>query len=190
MLPFFANLDAMNYDQNVDILYSAREPYKLKGISYSFIDESEYCEPVTLDEFKDYAGIDWQIDDFLVSKLLTSARVTTEKYLNKSLGVRTVRFKAQECYENYALSWVPVEEVITEGFTVFSDLLVEGGENIQVDFKTNASLVNEAIKEAIMMKAMDSYNNRTRYLSRYRETGQLVDRWKELLKDYRKPVYP
>lgn len=190
MLPFFANLDVMNYDQNADILYSVRPPYKLKGISYQFTDETNYCEPVSLDEFKDYAGIDWQIDDFLVAKLLTSARVATEKYLLKSLGVRTVVFKAQECYENYELSWGPVEEVITEGFTVFSGLLVEGGENIEVEFITNASFVNESIKEAIMMKAMDSFNNRGRYLSRYRETGQLVDRWRELLKPYRKMVYP
>lgn len=180
----------MNYDQNADILYSAREPYKLKGISYKFTDESNFVEPVSLDEMKEYAGIDWQIDDNLVSSLIKSARQATERYLNKSLGVRTVLFKAQECYENYALSWVPVEQVLTSGFTVFSDLLVEGGENISVEFITNASLVNEDIKEAIMMKATDSYNNRTRYLSRYRETGKLVDRWKELLNPYRKVVYP
>jgi hypothetical protein len=40
------------------------------------------------------------------------------------------------------------------------------------------------------MKAMDSFNNRGRYLTRYRETGELVDRWKDLLRPYRKMVYP
>lgn len=180
----------MNYDQNADILHYARTPHKLKGIQYKFTDETNYCEPVSLDEFKDYAGIDWQIDDFLVSKLLTSARVATEKYLLKSLGVRTVLFTAQECYENYPLSWVPVEEVVTPGFSVFSNLLVEGGKDIEVEFITNASFVDETIKEAIMMKAMDSFNNRGRYLTRYRETGELVDRWKDLLRPYRKMVYP
>ena len=88
----------MNYDQNVDLLALNTVPFKLKGISYSFIDESEYDEPVKLDDFKDYAGIDWQIDDFTVSKLLKSSRIATENYLNKSLGKRTVLFKAQECY--------------------------------------------------------------------------------------------
>jgi hypothetical protein len=190
LLPFFANLDAMNYDQNADILYSAKPPYKLKGISYQFTDETNYLEPVSLEDFKDYAGIDWDIDDSLVSKLLTSSRVATEKYLLKSLGIRSVLFKAQECYENYELSWAPVEEVVTEGFTVFSNLLVEGGKDIEVEFITNASFVDETIKEAIMMKAMDSFNNRGRYLTRYRETGELVDRWKDLLRPYRKMVYP
>jgi hypothetical protein len=180
----------MNYDQNVDVLALSQVPLKLKGISYSFTDESEYEEPVTLDDFKNYAGIDWQIDDFIAGRLLTSARISTERFLNKSLGKRTVLFKAQECYENYALNWVPVEEVVTSGFTVESGLLVEGGKNIAVEFITNTSLVSDDIREAIMLKAMDSFNNRSRYLSRYRETGPVVDRWKELLKPYRKPVYP
>ncbi len=161
----------MDYDQNVDLLALSRVPLKLKGIFYSFTDESEYIEPVTLDDFKEYAGIDWQIDDFTAGRLLKSARVQTEKYLKKSLGKRTVLFKAQECFENYPLSWVPVENVVTSGFTVFGDLLVEGGKNIEVEFITNDSLVSDDIREAIMMKAMDSFNNRERVLSRYRETG-------------------
>lgn len=180
----------MNYDQNVDLIALSQVPLKLKGISYVFTDESDYIEPVSLNEFKEYAGIDWQTDDSLISSLLTSARIQTERYLNKSLGERTVLFRAQECYENYPLSWVPVDQVVTSGFTVVSGLLVEGGKDISVEFITNSSLVNEDIKEAIMMKANDSFNNRGRYVSRYRETGQLVDRWKEMLKPYRKPVYP
>ncbi len=180
----------MNYDQNVDLLLLTRVPLTLKGLSYSFVDESDFEEPVKLDDFKDYAGIDWQIDDFTVNRLLTSARVATENYLNKSLGVRTVRFKAIECYENYALKWVPVEQVLTEGFTVESGILLEGGKNISVEFVTNASLVADDIREAICLKAMESFNNRNRFLSRYRETGPVVDKWKELLKPYRKMVYP
>jgi hypothetical protein len=180
----------MDYDQNVDLLALSRVPLKLKGIFYSFTDESEYIEPVTLDDFKEYAGIDWQIDDFTAGRLLKSARVQTEKYLKKSLGKRTVLFKAQECFENYPLSWVPVENVVTSGFTVFGDLLVEGGKNIEVEFITNDSLVSDDIREAIMMKAMDSFNNRERVLSRYRETGQIVDRWKDLIRPYRKLMFP
>jgi hypothetical protein len=180
----------MDYDQNVDLLALSRVPLKLKGIFYSFTDESEYIEPVTLDDFKEYAGIDWQIDDFTAGRLLKSARVHSEKYLKKSLGKRTVLFKALECFENYPLSWVPVDEVVTTGFTVFGDLLVEGGKNIEVEFITNDSLVSDDIREAIMMKAMDSFNNRERVLSRYRETGQMVDRWKDLLNPYRKIMFP
>jgi hypothetical protein len=176
------------FDVNSDLINcgSTSSSLGLAGIKYKFVSEVDYVEPVTPEEFKVFAGIDFATDDLMVADILKASRIAAERYLKKSLGVRTVRFTARECYPDYHLDWGPVASVTSYGFSIFSDRLVEGGRNITVDFITDASLVSDDTKYAIMMLAMDAYDNRDRFLSRYRETGELFDKFKEKLAPYRK----
>lgn len=179
-----------NFDTNEDILFTPSFEYKNLGFGYQIVDESDYIEPVGIQDFKEFADIDYSVDDNFLAPVLKSARIQTERLLKRSLGVRRVKFSAIECKPYTRLQWAPVETVHTAGYTVKNEYLIEGGENVEVEFTTNASLVNDDIKMAILFLATDLYNNRDRFLSRYRETGQLVDKWKDILKPYRQMQFP
>lgn len=179
-----------NFDTNEDVLFTPSFEYKNLGFWYQTISESDYIEPVTTQDFKDFADIDYNTDDKMLLPMLKSSRMQTEKLLKRSLGIRTVRFSAIECKPYTRLQWTPVQTVNTAGFTVKNEYLVEGGKDIAVEFTTNASFMNEDIRFAILILATDLYNNRDRFLSRYRETGQLVDKWKDMLKPYRQMLFP
>jgi hypothetical protein len=178
------------FDENEDVLFTPSVEYKNMGFMYEIVDESDYIEPVTTQEFKDFADIDYSTDDKMLLPMLKRARLQTERFLKRSLGVRTVRFSAIECKPYTRLQWVPVDSVITSGVIIKNEYLVEGGKDIEVEFITNASFMNQDIKFAILTLATDIYSNRDRFLSRYRETGQLVDKWKDALKPYRQLVFP
>jgi hypothetical protein len=179
-----------NFDINCDVLEVSSAPLKTLGIGYRTLDETNYVEPVTVEEFKLFAGIDFDTDDTLVAQMVKMARIQTEQYLKKSLGIRTVVFSAISCRKEFRLDWLPYESVTTAGFTIKGGYLMEGGENIAVEYITNADLVSEDIKMAIMIRALDTYQDRDRYKSRYRETGAVIDRWKELLYPYKKIQFP
>lgn len=184
----------MNYEENLDILASGTTgKYKTKGLSYSF-SESSYVEPVTTQDFKDYAGIDYSSDDALIYQFLTAARNATEKHLQKSLGVREVRVTALEYSDNFMLRYTPVESFVSGNenleFSADNQIILKGGTNLDLRFLTDDSFMNPDIETAIMMLALNYYDERGRYLSRFRETGELVDKWKIALRPYKLPLYP
>lgn len=182
-----------NYDKNEDYPY-LYPGFPVKGkrlvsASYKVISETSFVEPVTVDEFKSYAFIDFDTDDTAIADIIKSSRIQAEQYLQKSLGVKTIEFKAFECPENYKLLWGPVDEILTTGFTEFNGLLLEGGDKITVQFTTTADAVNQDVKEAIMSQTYYRYENRSRFLE-----GQSVvniqDAFKEKLNPYRNISWP
>lgn len=190
LLLFFISLAMANFDTNQDVLFTQSFEYKNLGFWYQTIDESDYVEPVGIQDFKEFADIDYSVDDNLLLPVLKAARIQTERLIKRSLGIRTVKFSAIECKPYTRLQWGPAQTVITAGYTIKNEYLVEGGKDVEVTFVTNASFMNEDIKIAILMLATDLYNNRDRFLSRYRETGKLVDNWKDILKPYRQMLFP
>lgn len=179
-----------NFDSNEDILFTPSFEYKNLGFWYETVSETEYVEPVSLADLKSFADVDYSADDTILTAILKRSRIQTEKFLKRSLGIRTVKFSAIECKPYTRLQWTPVAEVLTAGYTVKNEYLVEGGKDVEVEFKTDASFMNDDIKFAILILATDLYNNRERFLSRYRETGQLVDKWRDALKPYRQLIFP
>lgn len=153
------------------------------GLQISFIDESEYDEPVTVEDFKDHAYIDADTDDNLLEMYLKAARIDVENYLQKSLGIRTVQLLAQRLPKDYRLPWGPVESVETAGFTLFGDILKEGGTDVTVEYVTNEGLVNDSIRQAIYKRAFDYYENRG-------SAGPMPDIVKIILNPYRRVVFP
>lgn len=173
----------MDYYRNVDYTeYPKYSHYRLIGIRYLFTDETSYVEPVTLEEMKQYGYIDFATDDTLLgTHFIKSARQQSEKYLQKSLGIRTVRFTALECPDKQKLMWGPIapDQDLFNG-----DILIDGGFDIDVSYTTDASLVNEDIKGAIMSQAFYLYQNR----DRFRQDSSIVnihDSFKEKLNPYR-----
>lgn len=153
------------------------------GLQVTFIDEEDYEEPVTVEEFKDHAYIDADTDDNLLELYLKAARIDVENYLQKSLGIRTVQLLAQRLPKDYRLPWGPVESVETAGFTLFGDILKEGGADVTVEYVTNAGLVNDSIRQAIYKRAFDYYENRG-------SAGPMPDIVKIILNPYRRVVFP
>lgn len=185
----------MDYFNNSDILDDTfglprYQTYPvLSGLQYTFTDESEYVEPWDLEEFKDHAYIDADTDDNLLSLYLKSARIDVENYLQRSLGVRTITLLAMRLPKNYKLPWGPVESVSTTGFTLFGDILKEGGEEVTVEYVTNDSLVNDSIRQAIYKQAFNYYENRDKYKDP-KFAGGLIDEVKMILAPYRRVKFP
>lgn len=174
----------MDYYKNVDHFpCSTKISRRLRGINYKFVSEDDYVEPVSVGDFKQYAYIDFATDDTLVPELLKSTRIQAEQYLRKSLGVRTVLFTALECPDETKMMWGPVADG-QDGF--FGDILLEGGFKVSKEFVTDASLVNEDIKVAIMAQALYVYQNR----DRFRERLGFHDTFKEKLNPYRNLIWP
>lgn len=155
-----------DFDKNCDQIYGdwnlpRYNTYPtISGLQVNFIDESDYVEPVTLEEFKDHAYIDADTDDNLLDLYLKAARIDVENYLQRSLGIRTIQLLAQRLPKNYRLPWSPVESIEGTDFTLFGDILKEGGTDVTIEYVTNASLVNDSIKQAIYKQAFSYYENR------------------------------
>lgn len=178
----------MDFDKNIDQLCNFGLPRydtypATSGLQISFIDETEYEEPVTVLEFKDHAYIDADTDDNLLELYLKAARIDVENYLQKSLGVRTIQLLAQRLPNNYRLPWGPVESVDTADYTNFGDILIEGGTDLTIEYTTNASLVNDSIKQAIYKRAFDYYENRG-------SAGQMPNVVQMILNPFRRVVFP
>ena len=152
-----------DFDKNCDQLNSLFPVYersRVSGLQLTIINESEYVDPWDLDDFKDHAKIDFATDDNLLELYLKAATIDVEQYLQRSLGVRTFNLLALTLPKNYRLPFGPVAEIFTAGFTLFGDILKEGGKDVNIEYSTNASLVNDSIIEAIYKQAFNYYENR------------------------------
>lgn len=176
----------MDYYKNADKLCYDRPIHRrLRGISYKVVSEADFVEPVTVEEFKQYAYIDFATDDTLIAQIIKQARQQAETYLQKSLGVKTIQMTAVECPNNFHVAHGPV--ATDARFT--GDILKEGGFDLSITFETDASLVNEDIKFAIMGQAFYIYQNR----DRFKQDSSIVnvhDGFKEKLAPYRNVTWP
>jgi hypothetical protein len=176
------------YEYNEDMLGDILPVYEYQGatgLQVTFTSEANYVEPYNVEDFKDYARIDFDTDDNLIALFLKSARQNIEQYMQKSLGIRTINLIALHLPKNYKLPYGPIQSITTAGYTLFGDLLKEGGKDINITYVTNASLVNDAIKQAIYRQAYHYYE--------YREANSkpdLLSEVKLLVNPYRRIVFP
>jgi hypothetical protein len=176
------------YEYNEDMLGDILPVYEYlgaTGLQIRFTSETSYVEPYNVEDFKDYARIDFDTDDNLILLFLKSARQNIEQYMQKSLGVRAINLIALHLPKNYKLPYGPIQSITTPGYNLFGDLLKEGGKDINITYVTNASLVNDAIKQAIYRQAYHYYE--------YREANSkpdLLSEVKLLVNPYRRIVFP
>jgi hypothetical protein len=81
-------------------------------LDVDFQDESD-TEPVTVEEFKNYAKIDVSDDDILIGEIITAARQLCEKYLNISLIERTVVATLENGLGNIHLPYGPYVDMVS-----------------------------------------------------------------------------
>ena len=181
----------MDYYRNFDHIDRCHHhPNRVSGLQVKFIDESDYIDPYDIEDFKDFARIDYDTDDALLNTLLKSATTEIERYLQKSLGIRTIRLTAINLPKDYVLPYGPVSEILTDGFTHVGDIMKEGGEDITVDYLTDASIVNATVIHAIYRQAYSAYENREKYLDGNREIGMIVNEVKMMLQPYKRMIFP
>ena len=180
-----------DFDQNVDVINWTGLPVYEKagtqGLQISFTSESGFIEPCNLTDFKDYARIDFNTDDNLLEAFLKAARIDIERYIQKSLGIRTITLTALQLPKNFVLPYGPVATVTTTGYTKVGDILKEGGSDVEVVYTSNASLVNETIKQAIYRQALHYYEDRDKFSQLQ---GTIVDEVKMALYSFKKIQFP
>lgn len=150
-----------NFDQLFDVAFPTYTTYPATaGLQVTVTDETSFVEPCTVLEFKLHGYIDTDTDDALLALYLKAARIDVENYLQKSLGIKTIQLMALRLPANYTLPLGPVASITTAGYTKLGDILIEGGESVTIEYTTNASLVNDSIKQAIYKQCFNYYENR------------------------------
>jgi len=170
---------------NSDLLCENYHEKGARGVSYYPGDLA--VEPVTVQEFKDHAKIDFATDDSLISTYLIGARETVERILRKSLGVRTVTFYAEYVPKRFKLDWGNYASITTPatGYTLFGkDILKEGGTDITLTLTTENTVMNSDIKNAILKQAFDYYEKRGVY------SEGAIDSVMQILQPYRNIQFP
>lgn len=185
----------MDYYKNIDQIWDVtglptyQDSCRVSGLQVTFTSETNYVEPYDIDEFKEFAKIDFATDDALISLFLKSARIDVENHLQKSLGIRTINLTALKLPINYVLPFGPVNVVTTANFTNVGDILKEGGEDVSINYTTKATLVNNSIKQAIYKQAYHYYENRDKF-AQQEYAGGLIDEVKMILRPYKNIQYP
>jgi hypothetical protein len=152
-----------DFDKNCDhlnALFPVYERDRVSGLQVTIISEAYYVEPYDLDDFKDHAKIDFATDDNLLNLYLKAARIDVEQYLQRSLGVRTINLLALHLPKNYRLPFGPVASITTSGFTLFGDIIKEDGKDVNIEYITSDTLVNDSIIQSIYKQAFNYYENR------------------------------
>lgn len=173
----------MDYYKNVDKIccpdsfgrIGQRRP-AVEGIDYTVLADLAQ-EPVTLDEFKEHARIDHNVDDNLIAYYLKSAREYLERESQLSFGVKTIRFTALRVYDRYKLMHGPYTAINDPDRTLFGangDILMQGGTEVDVELTSGwpNDILPDNFKVAIMRVAASYYMNRES--NQYDANGRLM----------------
>lgn len=145
----------MSHLYDLDYYDYSNEGNPLCGIQYSVVDDIA-AEPVDIEFFKLHSRIDFNTDDALIPTYITAARIELEQWSQLSFGVGTRRLTALSIPKNYKLMYGPVDSITTTGFTLFGDMVKEGGKDVIIDYVTKG-LINDTIKIAIARYAAGLY---------------------------------
>jgi uncharacterized phiE125 gp8 family phage protein len=137
--------------------------------------DEQPTEPVTVQEFKDWAKISVTDDDDLIEALLPASRLRCEQYLNMSLIPTTIEATILCQLGNYALPYGPITSITSlnetdEDATAITDYTVLGSsfKSLSCQYCNPLRIVYEAgydecpnnIKKAILQDALYLYDNR------------------------------
>lgn len=173
-------IKAMNYAQNEDKLrcYSpfgtiGQPRGSVQGISYTVVQDLDE-EPVTVAFAKEHMRIDFATDDNLVESYLKSARQYLEKFSQLSFGSKRIRFRALRVPPRWRLMYGPYSSIATpnSGYTLFGDMLVEGGDNVDIELTTEWPDLPENIRVSICKRAAGEYAFRENVLVNVNGTMQ------------------
>lgn len=169
-----------NFDKNEDLIeYTVNYP---KGIQYNVLTDLS-SEPVDVTFFKAHARIDFDTDDALIESYLKASRIHLEQWSQLSFGVKTMRLLALELPKNYKLLYGKVNTVTTSGYTLFGDVIKEGGTDITIEY-TTTGVINDVIKVAICRYAAGLYINRENVQDTKYSAQVLQDEAKQMIRPF------
>ena len=137
------------------------------GIQYRIVTDLA-TEPVTIEEFKQHARIDFDTDDNLIEDYIKAARQELEQYSQLSFGNKTIKLMALRLPKNYRLMYGPVSAITSPtGLTLFGDIVKDGnGEDVEITYTTSwTGGLPLPIKVAICQHAAGLYINRENVLT-------------------------
>src|SRR5699024_88561 len=174
----------MDYYKNIDHLFCETDKDDLKpmGIQYDVVTDLA-SEPVDIAFIKQHVRVDFNVDDKLLTDYLKAARVELEQWSQLSFGVKTMRFRALQVPKNYRLMFGRVDTITTAGFTNWGDLLVEGGEKVDIEY-TTLGVMNNDIKIAICRQAASFYVSRENVINTKYVAQVGINKAKDMIRPY------
>lgn len=167
----------------------------LSGIQYSVVTDLT-AEPVTLEDFKLHARIDYNTDDTLCAMYLKAARQYLEEWSQKSFGTKTMKLTALNLPKNYRIMYGPLNVVTdpVDTYTTVGDILKDGPyKDVSITY-TTTWIVPEAVKVAICLEAAAQYMIREAVVfsvnGTIQEPTELQDRAKRLLRPFMNITFP
>lgn len=146
----------MDFHKNEDKLrcdgrYS--EP-KVRGLHYEVVTDLA-TEPVTLEEFKQHARIDYNTDDALCLQYIKAARQHLEQFTQKSFGPKTMRLTYLSLPANFQLMYGPITSAdVTVNGDYVAEAQLEAG---SIEYEAGYDPLPDLLKVAIMKYAAGLY---------------------------------
>jgi len=180
---FFYNKN-MDYNRNFDWIGipNLNSRNDVSGVRYLVVTPG--AQIIDSATFKLHARIDFDTDDALVDLYIKAAQEALEAWSQLSFAVRTMRFTALSVPNNFKLMFGPVDTITTLGFSNNGDLLVEGGENVDIQFTTLGMANNAAIQVAVARYAAGLYVHRENILDTKINPNAEFDASKEILSPF------
>lgn len=123
-------------------------------------------EPVSLDELKDFAAIDFDDHNSMLEELLVSARDEVERYTGLSLIQKTITARWEEL-TTAELPYGPVTEIVDQDdYTIegvlgaFPSLKADSEEPVTIVYTAGYSQVPSDLKTAIKILATELFRTR------------------------------
>lgn len=173
----------------------------VEGVEY-FVLEDLIQEPVTLDDFKQHARIDFNTDDNLIAKYLKASREHLEGWSQLSFGERKIQFTALRVPARWKLMFgpfLPADTAANDGVKLFGakkDILLNGGENVDIELHTGwgVSGLPEAIKVAVCRYAAGLYAVRENLIYSVNgvphEPSEVMDEAQKMINPWRNVTWP
>lgn len=191
MADYYKNIDKLCDDRSA--MVRSPDP-SVKGISYTVLSDLP-VEPVGVDDFKQHARVDFNTDDNLIDLYLKAARQYLESWSQLSFGKKTIRFRALRIPSQWKLMYGPYVGINTPGYTLFDDILMEGGNKVDVELETDwAGGLPDVIKVAICRYASGLYAQRENLIFSINgvphEPTEIMDEAQKMLDPYRNVTWP
>lgn len=166
-----------------------------EGISYTVVQDL-VNEPVTVQDFKQHARIDFNTDDNLIEKYLKAARQYLEGWSQLSFGEKKIRFQALRVPSKWKLMHGPYVSVEPSSHTLFGDILMQGGTELDIELTTGwpDGKVPETVVVAICRYAAGLYAIRENYILSINgvphEPAEIMDEAQKMLNPIRNVTWP
>lgn len=191
MADFHKNIDKVCAERLADCRGGGRG--KVTGLEYTFVTDLAE-EPVSLEDFKKHARVDFATDDLLLAKYLKASRQKLERFAQLSFGERTVKLTAVSLVDNWAVMYGPVKSV-TSGHTLFGQSIIKdsGGRYVEIEYETGwpDDELPEGIKIAICRYAAGLYAMREHLVltvdGKVYEPRRFLDEAEKMVREWANP---